>query len=254
VIVETFERVNIEKLYIELFLFDCIDGLKSYRLNEQRKFGIETGDIFFVMHDAWMGYPRIFICYELSKSLPKLAFIGGVRHEVGHAILHGSLEYYVFSPTEKLLNLANKYLLTRDFINRVVYLTSIAVKDYEVTSYLVSKGFIECQYHFIKEILKVSKDEIEAWSLAWNKYMKINHILTIFKAYATAKPILSISKYKKDVESLITESTKYLPKNFREIIISLMDKLELLKEDTRNNVWIMMDIICDMLIDPILSE
>ena len=250
----TLTKAGDPDIYIEVLLFDKLDVLKSFREQEYTKVGVEVGDLFFAMHDAWMGYPRILICYELSKSLPKLAFIGGVRHEVGHAILHGSLEYYVFSPTEKLLNLANKYMLTKDFTNRIVYLTSIAVKDYEVTNYLINKGFLECQYNFIKEILKVSEDEIEAWNLSWNNYMKIIHILTIFKVYATTKPILNIDIYKREIGSLIAESLKYLPNNFREIIIALMDKLESLKGDTRSKVWNMIDIICDTLIDPILSK
>lgn len=254
IINETLDKLGIYDIYIEVLIFKELNDLKRYRDLERSIRGIEIGDIFFAMHDAWMGYPRIFLCEMLANKMPHNAFIGGIRHEVGHAILHGSIQYYVFSPTDELLNIAGVYGLTEDFLTRITYLISIAVKDYEVTDFLIKNGFKECQFYFIKEVLKVTDDERAAWRLAWNKYMRLNHILTILKAYTAAKPLMNDSLYGEEICDTLNESMSYLPDKYKKIILYILDKIEKLPGDTWSKISKATEIVTNALIKPILEE
>lgn len=48
----------------------------------------------------------------------------------------------------------------------LLYLISIAVKDYEVTKFLYDKGFVKDQVAYAKWVLKPSEEDMLSWEIA----------------------------------------------------------------------------------------
>jgi len=253
VINNVLDSIENNVIFLEVHLFSTLAELTAYYTKEVSEIGVQTSDIFFAMHDAWRGYPRISICLELLKDLPKSVWIGGIIHELGHAILHGSIEYYVFSPPSELTSLTRKYDLNIEYIYRILYLLSIAIKDYEVTNLFINTKFEESQYPFIKHILQVSDEEIQSWRLSWSRYMRILHLLTIYKTLACAKPMLN-TKYRNDINKLINSAINYLPPKYQKMILSLLNQLEKLHGNISQKLNMLCSASINRLIKPILKE
>jgi hypothetical protein len=87
---------------IDLYIFERSSAVEAFLADESKSVGVASSsfsELFFSMHDAWRGTPRIIICLERMKKLPALAQKGGIRHEVGHSVLHGSPTLlYVYNP------------------------------------------------------------------------------------------------------------------------------------------------------------
>jgi len=81
---------------VDLCVFERSSALEAFLAEESMKVGVVSSSFdasFFSMHDAWRGIPRIIVCFERMQRVPALAQEGGIRHEVGHSVLHGSLSY-----------------------------------------------------------------------------------------------------------------------------------------------------------------
>ena len=72
--------------------------LQDFYHHEKEGLGIVTGEEsdFLATHEAWRGYPRIHICHERVKGVQDPVIEGVLHHEIGHAVLHGSMEFYTF--------------------------------------------------------------------------------------------------------------------------------------------------------------
>ena len=181
-------------MLLDLYLFERSSSLDIFMLEEYSKMGRSSsymGQSFFAMHDAWHGTSRIFICLERTRNLPKLVKEGGIRHEVGHSVLHGSLEHYLLSIPLAFIELKESFELPEKYILDLLYLISIAVKDYEVTRLLYHKGYVDCQACYAKYLLKPSEEEIAAWGLVKGEPLKeILYLMSCMKSIACAAPLL----------------------------------------------------------------
>ena len=117
---------------VDLILFENQMHMNSYYSSEKKASGVASevlSEQFFAVHDAWRGISRIGVCLQNMAQLPELVQIGALRHEVGHSVLHGSVEHYVFSLTQPLLEAERKFRLGRKFSLSILYPISMAVKD-----------------------------------------------------------------------------------------------------------------------------
>jgi hypothetical protein len=154
---------------LDLLLFTDSSAMRSFYSRERLTVGVASEgfeDRFIAMHDAWKGTPRIAVCVEEMAKLPKLVQVGALRHEVGHSVLHGSMEYYIFPVTEPLMEASRRLGLSGDYSFNLLYLVSIAVKDFEVTRLLLSRGYVKDQIAYSEYVLKTSEEDLAAWKLS----------------------------------------------------------------------------------------
>jgi hypothetical protein len=224
---------------VDVYIFEKSSSIGAFINGEKRNLGIETSafeDSFLAVHDAWHGTPRIMVAYDKMLHVPELVRVGGLRHEVAHTVLHGSLEYYTFTMPTFLLELEREAVISRQITRDLVYLASIAVKDYEVTRLLYKKGYVEDQLAYNEYYLKPSEEEPEAWKLAEkNKTARLLFLASVLKTACCAAPLLKDEKYGKEILKTITRSINFLP---TELSAQLMKMLEGAKfgRDTHENI------------------
>jgi len=154
---------------LELLLFESSVEMTAFYAEESEAYGVASqslGEEFLAAHDAWTGTSRIGVCIERMNGLPRLVGVGALRHEVGHSILHGSLEHYVFPITPPLLRASKRFSLMKANLFAILYLISIVVKDFEATKLLAGKGYLEDQAAYSLHVLKASPEDLGAWRMA----------------------------------------------------------------------------------------
>ena len=237
---------------VDLYLFDKSSKMNAFISEEKRKMGIETSpfeESFFAVHDAWHGTPRIMVAYDKALDLPKMVRTGGLRHEVAHTILHGSLEYYSFTFPTCLLKLENDGIISRQTMRDLLYLTSIAVKDCEVTRLLYQKGYVEDQVAYNKFFLEPSLEDHEAWQLAKNnKVARLLVLISLLKISCCAAPLLKNEKYDKEMFESITRNIEYLPTELSKRLLRLVESSSEFGDDTHQNVDLFIKKIIDELV------
>ena len=166
---ECYERLmphNVE--LVDLFLFERSSATEAFLSRERSEVGVVSApfdESFFAMHDAFRGTPRIILCFERMRKLPKPVRVGGIRHEVGHSVLHGSLSYYLLSLPPALLELVDRFGLPLEYATNLLYLISVAVKDYEVTRLLYKRGYVAGQIAYARHLLKPSESDVLSWEM-----------------------------------------------------------------------------------------
>ncbi len=154
---------------LDLIIFGSSEQMNSFYVQEKQVFQVSPETLseqFFALHDAWRGTPRIGICFERMRQLPQLVQMGVLRHEVGHSVLHGSVEHYVFSITPPLLEASKRFGLATGYSLSIIYMVSIAVKDFEVTRLLMEKEYVEDQLAYALHVLATSQDDLRALRIA----------------------------------------------------------------------------------------
>ncbi len=197
---------------VEVYIFESDSGFKSSILMEAGKAGISSVvDLGFpVIHQCWTGIPKIFVSVERLSRYDEDLQRAMIEHEAGHAILHGSLEYYIVN----VPNWFRSSIGNEDLALKLVYLASIAVKDSEVTELLAKRGFLKSQLKLGLYMLKPSEDELVA-----KGFLRTDRRAKLVLAYNMLKPIAFISplkKYGKDV----------VDKALTDYIITLMPELK----------------------------
>lgn len=259
IVKECYEKIphNIE--IVDIFLFENLSLIKSFYHQEKEDIGVVTNefeDYFLARHDAWRGISRIAICLEAMKKVPKLIQIGALRHEVAHSILHGSIEYYVFPVTKALAEASIKFNLSKQYCINLIYLISIAVKDFEATKLLLKNGFIEDQIAYLQYLLKPSNDDLIAWNLSKDNPAAIVLCLAgRLKDLACLTALRSTLTLKNIPEFKITESLSYIPFNILEKILSFINKLpQLMNNDTFHNFNVVMNAFIEDILKPIFIK
>jgi len=242
---------------VDLYVFDRSSSLEAFLAKESSEVGVASApfdELFFAMHDAWRGTPRITLCLERMRGLPKLVQIGGVRHEVGHSVLHGGLGYYFMSLPPGLLGLVDRFGLSLEYAMNLLYLVSIAVKDYEVTRLLHERGYVEDQVAYAKYLLTVSEDDLLAWRMAQGKPLaEILCLTSGLKAPGCAVPILFNKTYGEEMNEHLKESLSYLPPDYSSLLLKLLSEdFPRLGTDTLENIEHMTDLIAEGIIKPLL--
>lgn len=227
---------------VDLYVFESSSLAGAVMMRERMDLGISPTqfieETFFAMHDAWRGIPRISIFLDKLRPLPELVKIGGIRHEVGHTVLHGSLEYYLLALPPSLLRAADELNIPIEYARSMLYLISIAVKDCEVTRLLYSHGYVEDQAEYVKFLLKDNEDEVLSWSLyARNRFSRALHLASILKVVGCSAPLLSDSALGNDIRGCLARYLSYLPKRLSEAIMDLAERDFMdLGEDTIQNI------------------
>jgi len=226
---------------VDLYVFERSSSVKAFFAKECREVGVAStsfDELFFAMHDAWRGIPRITLCLEKMEKLPSLVKMGGIRHEVGHSILHGNLRYYLLSFPPALLKIADQFNLSSEYMANLLYLISVAVKDYEVTRLLHQRGYVEDQVAYAKHLLKVSKDDILSWEISQGKPpAEALCLISCLKATGCASPLLGDKKFGEEVRQYLMESLSYLPPDRSTLLLKVIEEgFSSLGTDTLDNI------------------
>lgn len=226
---------------VDLYLFERSSSVEAFFAKERRKVGVASApfdELFFAMHDAWRGIPRITLCLEKMEKLPRLVKMGGIHHEVGHSILHGNLRYYVLSFPPALLEIVDRFNLSFEYMTNLLYLISIAVKDYEVTRLLHEQGYVEDQVAYAKHLLKISEDDTLSWEISRGKPpAEAMCLISCLKAAGCAAPLLVDKKFGEEVRQYLMESLSYLPADRSTLLLRVVEGgFQSLGTDTLDNV------------------
>ena len=151
--------------WLSIRLFHLIDELQAFFRQEKETLGIvsEGEAEFIATHEAWRGYPRIHICAERTKNLSEIVVQGAVQHELAHAMLHGTAEFYTFRFSRHLIAAGETLGLEMLLLQQCVYLLSIALKDAEVVRKLVETGFESGQIALLEHMLSDTHAERSIW-------------------------------------------------------------------------------------------
>jgi len=246
-----------EVALVDLYFFEKSSSMNAFMAKELKEVGVVSAsfdELFFAIHDAYRGTSRITLCLERLKKLPKLVQDGGIRHEVAHSVLHGSLLYYVFPLPPALSSFANRLKFSQEYATNLLYLISIAVKDYEVSSLLNRCGYVEDQIDYAKHLLIVSESDKLSWQMARGKRSaEILCLVSYLKTAGYAAPFLSNKTYGEEMKELLAESFSFLPREFSIPFLSLILKsFPYLGTDTFSNVNHIAGLVVRNIVEPIL--
>lgn len=153
--------------FLRITIWKRIEELQSFYQQEKDELGVVTGeDIeFLATHEAWRGYPRIHICEERVKVVPAAVLQGVLHHEIAHAVLHGTPEFYTFRFSESLQEAGRTCGLDLGLLQQCVYLLSIAVKDHDVVTWLAGIGLGNSQLALIEHMIYDTDEERQVWPM-----------------------------------------------------------------------------------------
>ncbi|MFQ6134841.1 MAG: hypothetical protein ACE5KU_03375, partial [Nitrososphaerales archaeon] len=179
---ECYERLEPHEVAIvDLQVFESASQTEAFLSAEYGRVGVVSrrfDEKFFALHHAWRGTPSITLCLERMRELPPTVRIAGIRHEVGHSILHGELKHYFLTIPYAYVKAVKRYALTNDYGVNLTYLTSIAVKDYEVTRLLYERGYVQDQVEYVEHLLATTEDDITEWRIARsNPLTRVLHLV-----------------------------------------------------------------------------
>jgi len=242
---------------VDLYVFERSSSVDAFLAKEYKEVGVISApfdETFFAMHDAWRGTSRIILCVERMGGLPRLVREGGVRHEVGHSVLHGDLRYYLLSVPPMLLELSERFNFSREYATNLLYLVSIAVKDYEVSRLLTERGYIEDQLAYARHLLTVSEGERLSWQISsGNPLAEILCLVSCLKDLSCALPFVVDERFREEIERNLRESLSYLPKGHLTKLLDLTSDCFLsLGTDTLSNINHVTNLTADRIIKPIL--
>ena len=243
---------------VDLYIFEHASTAHAFLLKESIRAGVTStffGEKFFAMHDAWKGTPRITLCLDRIEVLPKLVQLGGIRHEVGHSVLHGSLKYYVLSLPPSLSELAKRFSLPLPYLMDMLYLISIAVKDYEVSRLLYERGYVEDQVAYVRHLLNISESDILSWGIARGSPMaEALCLASCLKTIGCATPFLYERKLNELVRNDLIKSLSYLPREHSTRLLNVfLEEFPSLGKDTLTNIDHIAQVVADKLVKPILK-
>lgn len=240
---------------VDLYVFERSSAVEAFLAVESRRVGVASSsfdELFFSMHDAWRGISRIIICLERMKKLPTLAQKGGIRHEVGHSVLHGSPLYYILTIPPALQDLATRFKLSRQYVINMLYLISIAVKDYEVSRLLHKHGYVKDQTAFARHILAPMESDKTSWEISRAKpHAEALCLISYLKLIGYATPFLTSKDSRKEINHYLKEGLSFLPKKLLEQTPKIFQQLEL---DTMNNINKFTHLIIKKIIKPIFED
>lgn len=256
---ECYDRLSPHNVaLVDLWAFDRSSSLEAFLARERSEVGVVSAafdELFFGMHDAWRGTPRIILCFERMRGLPELVRVGGIRHEVGHSVLHGSLMYYLLPLPPALRSLVGRLGLTAEYATNLLYLISVAVKDYEVTRLLRERGYVEDQVAYVRHLLRVSEDDVLAWRAARGRPLaEALCLVSSLKPSGCAAPLLPDEACGREVERTLWEGWSYLPANYSALLWEVVSEdFPSLGADTLENIRRASAFVAEKVIEPALQ-
>lgn len=242
---------------VDLYVFERSSSVDAFLAREYKEVGVVSArfdDLFFATHDAWRGTSRIIFCVERARTLPKIVKEGGIRHEVGHSVLHGELSYYILPIPPVLLRLVERFHLPREYAINLLYFASIAVKDYEVSRLLTERGYLEDQLAYARHILKVSETDELSWRISRGKASaEILFLVSRLKDLSCGVPFILDERFGEEMKCSLSESLEYLPKKKSNMLLELItEHFPSLGKDTLRNINYIAGLIAQRVIEPIL--
>jgi len=242
---------------VEIVLFENDRLWHSHMMAQRRRVGVTSSDFddaFIATHEAWTGIPRISISLDRGKAVARPVWEGALRHEAGHSILHGSLEYYVFPMPKALLDVAHEFRTLTSHLTDILYLLTVAVKDMEVTKLLVSNRYSEDQVAYARFVMKPTEQDQDAWDLSSiNAEARVLCLVGRFKDLAAATVLASMSYSHRVGLEEIEGSIGYFSREAREALLDTMTKiLNDLGNDTFANIRSGAATLATRLIEPMM--
>lgn len=260
IVEECYGRLEPHKVaLVDLYFFEKSSSMDAFMAKESKEVGVVSAsfdELFFAMHDAYRGTSRIILCLERMTKLPKLVRVGGIRHEVGHSVLHGSLLFYLLPLPLALLDLVNRFKVSREYATNLLYLISIAVKDYEVCRLLYKQGYVEDQVAYAKHLLTVTESDKISWEMSRGKPLaEILCLVSCLKATGCVAPFLLDKTFGEEMNRLLAESLSYLPKEFSTSLLNMiLGDFSSLGTDTLNNINRVADLVVERIVKPLLPS
>ncbi len=123
-------------------------------------------------------------------------------------------------------------------MTNLLYLISIAVKDYEVTRLLHERGYVEDQVAYAKHLLKISEDDTLSWEISRGKPpAEAMCLISCLKAAGCVAPLLVDKKLGEEVRQYLMESLSYLPADRSTLLLRVVKGgFPSLGTDTLDNV------------------
>jgi hypothetical protein len=223
----------------------------TYSVN-LKVFGRSEEGGFFACHDASWGTPTISIYMDKVSTLPLNVVLGGVRRQVAHSIIHGTPEFYRIKLPSELRRVMDERGFPQEFAAKIIYGTSMAVKEYMVTRFLMEGGFIEDQIAYSKYVLEPTAEEIISWEAVKDKVMdRIIYLTMTVRDISCAIPLTQDSRFGDEIKALIERKMEHLPLNYKLKIKKIISEVfPSFTEDTFKNI----DLLTNAIVKEIVCE
>ncbi|MBA7669533.1 hypothetical protein ES703_77664 [subsurface metagenome] len=184
--------------------------------------------------------PRLLICIERLSQISKAASLGAIRHEVAHTILHGDPRYYIFTINKECQTLAQAKAIDMVALKQILYYISVAVKDFEVATFLVHHNYIECQAALALEQLKVTAEDKVAWLLAKSEpRTRALYLAAQLKPLLFVHPLLAAADNREQLTKSVSSMLEHMEQAEQDWLVQFANQLaEQLKYDTHRNIGI----------------
>jgi hypothetical protein len=168
--------------HILIRVWESVHDLQAFYQKEKEELGVVTGEEteFLATHEAWRGYPRVHICQERIEGIHETVVRGVLHHEIGHTILHGSPEYYTFWFTDRLQEAGRSHGLDLQGLQQLVYVLSIAVKDWDVVGWLTKERLGSGQQALLEYCMAETGEEQAAWEMVKAIPIALRMALAVF--------------------------------------------------------------------------
>ena len=216
--------------YIELYIYR--DEYEYMSIS-----GLEHPNIYFVMHEAYLGWPRIHIIHSLCRGIQRVVLEAGLIHEAIHAAIHGSPKYYIMTPPEAF---RDSCLSKHDPIicSSIYNLLASGVKDYEVSRAAVEYGLeTRVKPLIYKYLMEAYRDVVDEDNLS-NEPIKLCNVI---KQFLAAYPLALDKNISGMIRKLIDALRERHAINLKEII----DMVERFGDDTYKNISYVLDWFTD---------
>ncbi len=194
--------------FISINIWRRLDELQSFYQQEKQELGIAAGEEtdFLATHEAWRGHPRIHICQERVKEVPDAVLQSVLHHEISHALHHGTPEFYAFRYSTKLQEAGRLCGLDLALLQQCVYMLSVAIKDYDVVTWLTDIGLGFGQLHLLEYLISDTEDERRIWEMVWTNPARRKLALALF--LKTLLPIEALVSLRVERAEIIKDQWK----------------------------------------------
>jgi len=244
---DTYNRFGFKSPYKVEILITETEGIRQDFLREEKsQVGITTVDDEdeVCSHNNWRGFPTVSVSVEKLSQFSKSARKGALRHEAAHTVLHGTLEYSIFRIPDDCQQIASIKGISRPNLEQVVRNLSAAIKDCEVSKFLIANDFIDCQAAFILEWIRLPAIDNSPLKPKMDRQARFVYQTALLKPILLANPLLAMEKSKKialerqvllgrKVEELIEHLPEYERNRLVQVAGMISDNL---KQDTHQNV------------------
>jgi len=213
-------------------------------------------EFFFATHDASQGKPIVTVYIDKLLEVPYLVALAGIRCQATHSVLHGSSEYYFIKVPQDLLRAMKQYNLPQSYANGLLYSAGMAAKEYEVTSLLYCKSYVEEQVAYAKYILDPSAEEVLAWKIASrNKWEKTFHLASLIRDISCAVPLTQDEQIGEEIKDYIAKKLAHISSDYQLRIQKIIyEGFSLLGTNTFENIDLVTKLVVEDIVDYELSQ